>query len=203
MAASDRRLKHVVAFGGSAGSLPVILKQVRQMLGPDQSCLFVIYHRTGNTPFDLNRFMDRASGFEAVMAQEGTPIRANRVYHPKLSENLAVENGRLRISDPSARPHPNIDLLFTSLAKEYKDRLVAVLLSGLGRDGVQGLDAVKQEGGTTIVQSPEHCQFPALPLAALEADVVQHVLPTDDLVGFIARILSGEKTAVARISRPT
>lgn len=197
----DTGLHNVVAFGGSAGSLPIILKQVRRLMRRNHSCLFVVYHRAGTVPFDLNRFLDRDSAFLAVPAAEGLPVEPNHVYFPYLSENLEVSRGRLHITRPHARPHPNIDILFSSLSRAYGERTIGVLLSGLGRDGVKGLDAIQAAGGTTIVQAPEYCQFPDLPLAALDAGVANHVLPTDDLVSLVERILNGDETAVKRISR--
>src|SRR5688572_25256210 len=108
------RLQHVVAFGGSAGALPTILKQVRRIMRRNHSCLFVIYHRAGNVPFDLNRFLDRESSYAAVSAQEGVRVEPNHIYYPHLSDNLEVAKGKLHVSPAPARPHPNIDSLFAS-----------------------------------------------------------------------------------------
>lgn len=164
-------------LAGSAGAVPIIVRQVRALPPRDGACLFVIYHRGGTTPFPLERLVADESGYVARAAESGIPVEPGHVYYPHLSDDLAVEDGRLLVTPPRARMRPNIDRLLSSLATEYGDAVTAVLLSGAASDGVRGLAAVREHGGITVAQDPADAQFPELPKAAVRAGVVDAVLP--------------------------
>ncbi|HET6399592.1 MAG TPA: chemotaxis protein CheB, partial [Candidatus Thermoplasmatota archaeon] len=165
----------VVVVAGSAGAFPIILRLARSLDRPAQSALFVIYHRAGDFDFQFQPFMP-PDGFLAVQAREGVPVQAGRMYFPHLSDDLEVRHGSLRVHAPRQRAHPSIDRLLVSLAHEYGPRLLAVLLSGYLRDGVLGLQAVRLQGGKTIVQHPADALVQDLPTNAIRAGVADEVL---------------------------
>jgi two-component system chemotaxis response regulator CheB len=71
---------------------------------------------------------------------------------------------------------PSADLLFESVAGSYKERAIAVVLTGTGSDGSTGAQAVKQVGGTVIVQNPDTAEFGNMPQAVIETKSVDFVL---------------------------
>lgn len=189
-----RFLDHVVVMGGSAGAFSTMLKQVRRLRAGDHSCLFLVYHRAGPLDFRFLPFM-KEDGFRSVPALTGTPVEADTLYYPFLSEDLFVHEGALQVEPPRQRYHPNIDRLFSSLAENYGPRVVAVLLSGYGDDGVEGLGQVKEHGGRTIVEDPSDAAVPDLPLRAVEADVADQVLSAADILDVVTERLQGEQVA--------
>jgi two-component system chemotaxis response regulator CheB len=91
-----------------------------------------------------------------------------------------------------------IDLLLQSLARTAGHRTVAVLLSGMLRDGTEGLSAIKAAGGIALVQSPSEAQYPDMPRNALELDgAVDFVGPAGALADEICRRVSVEQSAPA------
>jgi two-component system chemotaxis response regulator CheB len=74
---------------------------------------------------------------------------------------------------------PSIDVLFESAANAYGPRVIAVLLTGFGRDGTAGMKAVRDAGGTTIAEDPESAMQAAMPQNAIAAGAVDEVLALD------------------------
>lgn len=175
-------------MAGSAGALPVILAQLNQINAPNEGVLFVAYHRVHFPEFRLERFAPLCTS-RIQSASTGDKVEANVVYYPKDAQDLAVHRGRLRTSLSDARNHPNLDHLLGSLADEYGPRVTAALLSGMARDGIAGLQAVRKAGGRIVVQSPASCPFPQLPEAAIAAGLGAAVLGLPELHELVARTL--------------
>lgn len=76
---------------------------------------------------------------------------------------------------------PSADLLFESVAKAYGPRTIACVLTGTGRDGAMGVEAVKSRGGTVIVQDLATADFPGMPKAALAAATVDFVVSVKEI----------------------
>lgn len=171
---------NVVAMAGSAGALPVILAQLNRLTFANRGALFVAYHRVHFPAFQLDRFAPLCTS-TIRSAVAGEPVQAGHVYFPKDAQDLTVSAGRLQAGRSAARNHPNLDNMLTSLAGEYGPRLSAVLLSGMARDGLAGLEAVRAAGGRIVVQSPGSCSFPQLPQAAIDAGLGDDVLGLPEL----------------------
>lgn len=86
---------------------------------------------------------------------------------------------------------PSIDALFETAAEAYCEQLVGVVLTGANADGAQGLAKIKEFGGLTIVQAPESAEVDTMPLAAIAATTVDHILPLADIGAFLSGLNSG------------
>ena len=86
---------------------------------------------------------------------------------------------------------PSADLLFESVAAAYKDRAIAVVLSGTGADGSMGLRAIKKMGGTIIVQDQKSSAFFGMPGAAIDTGTVDFVLPLEDIARALVTLVEG------------
>ena len=106
-----------------------------------------------------------------VEAVDGAAPRAGTVYVTPPNRDVALEDGRLRLSAPvpGPGPSPSVDALLFSLAEGFGERAVGVILSGTGSDGAHGLRAVAAHGGAALVQTPESAKFDGMPRAALGA----------------------------------
>ena len=76
---------------------------------------------------------------------------------------------------------PSADLLFESVAASYRDRAIAVVLTGTGTDGATGVEAIKKMGGTVIVQDRQSSEFAGMPGAAQQTGMVDFVLPLQEI----------------------
>ena len=85
---------------------------------------------------------------------------------------------------------PSIDVLFASVARIYGPHAIGVVLSGFGRDGARGIQAIRAAGGQTVVQDPADARYPHLPRAAISADGIGHVLPLEDIAPALTKLVT-------------
>ena len=89
-------------------------------------------------------------------------------------------------------PVPSVNQLFETAAKVHRQKLIAVLLTGMGDDGAQGMKEVYERGGMTIAQNEESCVVFGMPKVAIEYGVVKRILPLEtisqSLLGLVSKI---------------
>jgi two-component system chemotaxis response regulator CheB len=126
----------------------------------------------------------RRTRLQVKQAAEGDHMEAGTVYIAPPDRHLLVNpDGTLSLTQ-SELVHfvrPSADLLFESVAASYRDRAIAVVLTGTGSDGSMGLGAVKKMGGTVIAQDERSAEFTGMPLAAIHTGNVDFVLPLDEI----------------------
>lgn len=192
--ARHERSQHplVVAIGGSAGSIHVVEDVVRQ-LPPDLDAivLFAI-HRSYDRRSYLPEMLRRARTIKIVEIVDSEALESAVGYISEPSEHLTVGHDGYRarlLPDPDRlRRNQSIDELFASVAETAGPRAVGILLSGLRKDGTQGLGAIKRAGGTTIVQDTREAEFPDMPASAIVAGVADHVLSHHEIPRVVARL---------------
>lgn len=111
-------------------------------------------------------------------------IEKATVYLAPSGYHLMVEDDKcfsLNVDDKIHYTRPSIDVLFESTASVYKNKLLAILLSGSNSDGTDGLRIVKLNGGTTIAQDPVDAEFSYMPESAIKEGVVDKVLPFTEI----------------------
>lgn len=139
----------------------------------------------------------RSGPLPVSQAIDGQPIERGQVYVAAPDRHLLVIDGTVRLGDGPREnlTRPAIDPLFRSAALSYGARVVGVVLSGMLNDGASGLCAIKQRGGTAIVQHPLEAEVDQMPLAALETVQTDEVAPAADLARLLdefARSDAGE-----------
>ena len=97
------------------------------------------------------------------------------------------------MSKTSETPSPSIDVMMCSVADAYGSRSIGVLLTGMLDDGVQGMKAIKKNGGTTIVQDENSSVVYGMPKAALEAGAADQVADISEIPSIIVNLLSKAK----------
>jgi len=144
----------VVGIGASAGGHEP-LEHIFTAVPADCDISFVVVmHIPADGPSLLADLIRRYTSMEVLTAEEGMPLRPNTVHVIPPGVMLTVKEGRLRL-DPSevqGRPHHPIDRFFTSFAADCGARAIAVVLSGFGLDGGEGVKRIKEGGGIVLVQ---------------------------------------------------
>lgn len=184
-------LQGVVAIGASAGGVEA-LSNVAAGLSPDVPYAYLmVLHVPAGAPSILARIVDRSGPLPAVAAENGAPLEAGHIYVGVPDRHLMVADHRVLLSQgPTENGHrPAINALFRSVALTFGPRAIGVLLSGVLDDGVLGMGAIRSRGGATISQSPEDALFPAMPINAAQAGVVDRQSPAAD-VGAVLKELS-------------
>jgi two-component system chemotaxis response regulator CheB len=133
------------------------------------------------------RRLDELCSLRVKEAQSGDMLQAGRVLICPGSRHMRVKRlamGDLVVLNDDERVNghrPSVDVLFRSVAEEFGSLAIAVLMTGMGDDGAQGLGAVKKAGGMTIAQSEESCVVFGMPKAAIERGYATRVVPLDVL----------------------
>ncbi len=183
----------IVAIGASAGGLEAITELLRAMPANTGLAYVVIQHLDPNHASQLPELLGRVIPLRVHEITERMIAEADHVYVIPSTADLAFHDGAFclqpRTSEPK-RLHLPIDLFFDSLATDRGDTAIAVVLSGTGEDGSEGLKAIHAEGGITLVQAPDTARFSGMPEAALRTGVVDIVLPIPALAAELVRIAS-------------
>jgi two-component system CheB/CheR fusion protein len=190
----------VVGIGASAGGQGP-LEQLFTAMPSDCGIAFVvIMHIPPDGPSFLAEMLGRYTPMAVVTAEEGMALVPNTVHVIPAGRDLAVRDGRLRLEEPEGArgAHHPIDRFFHSLATELRERAVAVVLSGFGLDGTAGVRAVKEAGGTVIVQDPGSAMNPAMPRSAIATGVADFVLPAEEMPAKIAEVARSTCTLSSR-----
>jgi two-component system CheB/CheR fusion protein len=169
MASSAAVLDHVVVIGASAGGLAAIEELLRQLPTASRAAYVVAQHLSPHHPSQLAELLKRATGLAVVEACDPMPLMPGQVIVIPPGHDAILSSEALRLEPPEPRfgPSPSIDRLLESLAAQWGERGVAVVLSGTGSDGACGLRSVAAAGGLTLVQSPDSARFGAMPQAAI------------------------------------
>jgi two-component system CheB/CheR fusion protein len=169
MAVDQVPFDSVVAIGASAGGLDAIQELIKNLPLDGRVVYIVAQHLSPDHPSQLADLLNRHTPLKVVVAQDGLRLQPGQIVVLPPNGDATLQEGALCIREPQPRfaPSPSIDLLFQSLAEQYSERAVAVVLSGTGSDGACGLRAVAAAGGLTLVQSPESARFDGMPRAAL------------------------------------
>jgi len=172
----------VVAIAASAGGLKAIIKVLSGLPENFPASIVVVQHLDPRHRSLMADILARKTSLTVKEAEEGERLAKSTIYIAKPDRHLLVNpDGSLSLTS-SELVHfvrPSADLLFESVAASYRDRAIAVVLSGSGSDGAMGAQAIKKTGGTVIVQ--ENAEFTGMPEAAINAADVDFVLPLDEI----------------------
>ena len=176
-----------VAIGISTGG-PQALEFFLAQLPPDfAGTILVVQHMPEGFTDMFARRLDELCSLRVKEAQSGDVLQAGRVLICPGSRHMTVK--RLPLGDvvvlnddsPVNGHRPSVDVLFRSVAEQFGRLGVAVLMTGMGDDGAEGLGAVKKAGGMTIAQNEESCVVYGMPRAAVERGYATRVVALDVL----------------------
>jgi two-component system chemotaxis response regulator CheB len=182
----------IVVIGGSAGALTILQEIVKDFPEDFPVPICVALHVSPDSPSLVPDILNRAGPVFAAFAEDEERIVPSRIYIAPPDRHLLVYDGKVYVTrDPREnRSRPAIDPLFRSAARWYGRRVIAVLLSGLLDDGVQGLQVVSQSDGTVIVLKPTDTSFPQMPENAIEYDHPNYILSASGIAPKIAQLIA-------------
>ena len=142
----------------------------------------------------MAEILTRRTALSVLQAQGGERLAAGTVYVAPPGRHLLVESeGRLTLSD-AGRVHfvrPSADVLFAALAESWGAGAIAVVLTGTGSDGADGVRAVKDHGGTVIVQDEASSRFFGMPDAAIRTGKADRILPLGEIAPALIDLTEG------------
>ena len=180
-----------IAIGASTGG-PLVLQSLLAALPPNLSApVLIVQHMTPGFVESFVDWLAQSSGFPVHVAGHGQALLPGHAYVAPDGRHMGVQHGgRIVLSDapPENGMRPAVSFLFRSLAATLAPHVVAVMLTGMGRDGVDELKRLKEAGALTIAQDENSSVVFGMPGQAVEAGAVSHVLPPDAIAGLLASI---------------
>jgi two-component system chemotaxis response regulator CheB len=160
----------IVVIAASAGGFQPLRRIVAALPVPYFGAVFIVMH-IGPNPSMLPSLLSRPNTFPAAFAQDGDFIEAGRIYVAPPDYHMILGADRIRLTYGPKVKHtrPAADPLFISAAEAFGKRVIGVVLSGGGDDGAAGLRAIKEHGGTALVQHPDDAVHSSMPRSALAA----------------------------------
>jgi two-component system chemotaxis response regulator CheB len=185
----------IVALAASAGGLTALSRVLSGLPSDFPAAIVIVQHLDPRHRSLMADILSRRTPLLVKQATEGDSLTPATAYIAPPNRHLLVNpDGTLSLSQ-SELVHfvrPSADLLFESVAASYKDRAIAVVLSGTGSDGAMGVQAIKKMGGTVIVQDEKTSEFFGMPGAAIRTGNTDFILPLDEIAQALVTLLMKE-----------
>jgi two-component system response regulator WspF len=195
-ASASEPAPRMVALGASTGgpnALAIILRSLPARLG---ATVAIVQHLDAQFAPGLVDWLGEQTGLPVALAREGLFPEANSVFVAGTNDHLVI-GADLRFhytADPVDYIYrPSVDEFFLSLGRHWPLPGMACLLTGMGRDGAQGLLALRQRGWRTLAQDEKTSIVYGMPRAAMEGGGAEHALPVELIAGAILRQLEGRR----------
>lgn len=181
----------VVVVGASLGGPRALATLLRGLPAGFPAPIAVVQHIADGFTEGLASWLASESRLAVSEARDGEPLRPGRVLLAPTGRHLLVAEGVARLSDapPVDTFKPSVTPLFLSAARVYGARCCGILLTGMGRDGAEGLRAIRQAGGATFAQDEATSAVFGMPRAAIEAGAVERVLPLEEIPRALLELL--------------
>ena len=176
----------ILAIGSSTGGVEALMTLIAHL---PANCppTVITQHMPATFTKSFAERLNRCSAAQVSEAVDGAPLTPGKVYlAPGGEAHLSVEGVthprcHVSVGEPVSGHRPLVDVLFSSVARVAKDRALGVILTGMGRDGAQGLLAMRQAGASTLGQDESSCVVYGMPKAAFELGAVERQMPLEKL----------------------
>jgi chemotaxis protein methyltransferase CheR len=188
-----------LVLAGSANSLDKILRIIHSLPEADVA-IFIAQHVCEDQANLLDKLLKVVTNYRVIMPQNMVPVEAGTIYIAPPAHHLHVAHGLVYLTRDKKIQYarPSIDVLFESVAGEYGNRAIAVLLCGFGQDGVKGCEVLKAAGAYVIIENGNECkEARVLPDNALRAGFFDHIFSCESITSVLAAAISGTAAAPA------
>jgi two-component system, chemotaxis family, protein-glutamate methylesterase/glutaminase len=185
----------IVVVGTSLGGFHA-LKTVLGMLPKDFPLpVVVVQHRRFEDAELLAPLLSTYVRLPVVEIDDKQKIMGGQIFVGPSNYHVLIDGVHLALSteEPILYARPSIDVLFESAAESLGEGVLAVLLTGMSRDGTTGLKRIKECGGFTVVQDPSTAEGQVMPEAAISAQVADKVLPLDAIASLLVDLSAGQR----------
>lgn len=190
--------EHVVVIGASAGGVTALL-EISRALPPAFPAPVCVVQHVGSHPSILPELLQFRGANTAMHAKDGQQLQPGTLLIAPPDRHMLLDGDRVRLTRGPKENHarPAIDPLFRTAAVSLRSRVIAVVLTGQMDDGTAGLAAIKDCGGTAVVQDPATAEEPSMPRSALAKVSVDHCVALPEIAPLLARLVGAsiEETA--------
>lgn len=197
-AAGERReapVTKLVAIGASTGGPLAVSKMLAGWVPPPGCAIVVVQHIDENFAEHFARWLGEQLQMPVRAIEHGDELAPGTVLIAKSNDHLVLDKDYRLGYDAAPKDYayrPSVDVFFRCVAQHWRGDAVGVLLTGMGRDGAEGLLAMRRAGHTTIAQDQASSAVYGMPRAAAELDAAQLILPLDK-IGPMLRSTTGSR----------
>lgn len=181
----------IVAIGASTGGPQILGEILRALPATFPVPVLCVQHISQGFLRGLVNYLDERCSLHVRVTRSGEPARPGTVYFPEENTHLEVTPERTLLSTRKPRYdslRPAVHVTFLSVAACYGAAGVGVLLTGMGKDGAEGLLSIARAGGTTIAQEEKSCTVFGMPGEAIKLGAAQHILPPAEIASRLIQL---------------
>ncbi|WP_213818162.1 CheB methylesterase domain-containing protein [Garciella nitratireducens] len=178
-----------IAIGASTGGPKTLTKIIANLPENTQAPpIFIVQHMPKGFTTAFAQRLDDICSLKVVEAKNGEVIKKGHIYiapgdfHMTIQKQEIVQEIVLDQREKHLGVRPSVDYLFSSAAKIYKEKLLSIILTGMGKDGTEGMKDAKKYGGVNIAQDQKSAIIFGMPGSAIESGVVDKVLSLEDIM---------------------
>ena len=201
--AETTSIPNLVVVGSSAGGIDALTTLLGGLPKDFSAPIVIAQHLDPNRPSHLGGILARRSPLPVVTVTDNDPLAASTIYVVPANRDVRITDTHIELTEDDShisRSKPSVDILFNSAAEAFGERLIAVILSGMGSDGAAGARVVKKGGGTVIIQDPTTAAFPSMPLA-LAPTTVDIIANVDKIGAILHDLLAGNGVPTRPVDR--
>ena len=181
----------VVGIGASAGGLEALELFFDNLPRRANLAYVIVQHLSPDYKSLMGELLGKHTQMPIYEAEDGVRIQPDTVYLIPRRKNMTVFSGRLFLTEQPKGLNLPIDLFFESLADDFGERAIGIVLSGTGSDGTRGLRAIKEAGGITMAQDAESAKFDGMPRSAAATGIVDFTHPPERIASELTTFTSG------------
>ncbi|WP_184548632.1 chemotaxis protein CheB [Mucilaginibacter sp. FT3.2] len=182
------RAAEILLLGGSAGSFKLLFQIVKLLPHNLNKTVIIVIHRKKNFFSEIEKLFAENSRMQMREVEDKDILNRNTIYIAPANYHTLIEKEGtfgLDVSEAVWFSKPSIDVTFESAAEVYKERCIAILLSGANQDGAEGLLKLKNSGATTIAQHPGDAEMDEMPRAAINIGAAEYILHTEEIFNLL------------------
>lgn len=171
-------IRRIVGIGASTGGPAAVVQLLHELPADYPFPILVVLHMSAPFATALAAWFARESRLPVRGARDGEPLPEAGVILAPAEHHLVLDGQRLRLTQAPPRHscRPSVDVLFESMARSAGPAAIGVLLTGMGRDGAEGLLGIRRRGGTTIAQDEASCVVFGMPGEAIARGAAELVM---------------------------
>ena len=180
---SPEKSFYVVGIGASAGGLAALDRFFGNMNENSGMAFIVVSHLDPTHVSIMPELIQKSTKMKLFQAEDGMLVKPNCVYVVPANRDLAILHGTIQLIEPLETHGLRlpIDFFFKSLASDFRDKAICIILSGMASDGTAGLKYVKSELGMVMVQDPKSAKFDSMPTNAIKTGLVDYILTPEEM----------------------
>ena len=194
----EKVARDVVVVGASAGGVRAVIEILSRLPADLPAFIGVVIHRGADSTASWADVLGMKTKLRVVEPTHGDPLTRGFVYIAPADCHMTFESGNIALDSGAKENHarPAVDPLFASAAREYGPRVVGVVLTGGGHDGMLGLLEVTTAGGLSLVQKPSEAEHASMPEYAIAHDHVRAALTVDEIGDALVLLARGGSVSV-------